>query len=311
MWWSSVVERDPEEPESRRRRDVRRSHCTIPVGYSLVGLSTSSFTGDGEPRPGSTPSGGRGGGGSSRCPWLKKWRTLPTIDRDRFGFALALASAPGTIWEMSDWRKVPLGESPGTGMGSGDDSVGLGRSESAPGWEDTDEQRESDAAGGESSESASGRRPPVRAFRSAFCWAMAVVMAGAMDAGCFLWRRTARDFARPLKLWPGVMLAGAPELAPPSALTLVVTFPPAPVLISATAELDTVSLAGTAKSSTPSIDAFRLDTSTLSYLLFAAVKPIAFAILIPEFERGIPIPLPCLFPMPIPPEPMAPDGTRS
>ena len=60
------------------------------------------------------------------------------------------------INETSDWRSVPFGESPGTGIGRGELSTGLGR------IEDTEEQ--CDASGGESRDNASGlrtRAPPV------------------------------------------------------------------------------------------------------------------------------------------------------
>ena len=89
-------------------------------------------------------------GDSERGGW-KKYRTLSTIDRARFG-----AAPFPRIDETSDWRSVPFGESPGTGIGRGELSTGLGR------IEDTEEQ--CDASGGESRDNASGlrtRAPPV------------------------------------------------------------------------------------------------------------------------------------------------------
>ena len=114
-----------------------------------------------------------GVGESARGGW-KSERTFSTIDRARFG----CTSGP-RAGETSDWRTVPLGEAPGTGMGSGRLSAGLGRTE------DTEEQR--DASGGESRDNASGLRTDgERPACSAFICAMAVEIAGAMDAGCFL-----------------------------------------------------------------------------------------------------------------------------
>lgn len=98
-----------------------------------------------------------GEGDSERGAW-KKYRTLSTMDRARFG------GAPFRRKDVtSDGRSVPFGESPGTGIGKGESSTGLGR------VDDTEEQCE--ASGGESRDSASGLRtcgPLVCRSRSAF-----------------------------------------------------------------------------------------------------------------------------------------------
>ncbi len=128
-------------------------------------------------------------GDSERGGW-KKERTFSTIDRARFG----CPSSPPRPGETSDGRTVPEGDIPGTGIGKGELSIGLGR------MEDTEEQCE--APGGESSDNASGLRTFAWPACSAFICAIAVEMAGAIDAGCFLCLRTASDFARTVSPGP-------------------------------------------------------------------------------------------------------------
>ena len=97
-----------------------------------------------------------------------------------------------------------------------------------------------------------------------------------MDAGCFLCRLTASDL-------PPTVSTG-----PACAVTIVLGS-------SADAALSPVSgragIGGADMSR--STDRFRLDT--MSYFLFAAVSPMALAMLRPEFERDMP--LPCLLPV--------------
>ena len=100
-------------------------------------------------------------------------------------------------------------------------------------------------------------------------------MAGAIDAGSFLCRRTASDFARPMSDPGSVVAAWACGSGAET-----------------TCEGDTGGRGGIGGRGgmSRSTDRFRRETSTLSYLRLAAASPMAPAMLSPEFERDMELP---------------------
>ncbi len=95
-----------------------------------------------------------------------------------------------------------------------------------------------------------------------------------MDAGCFLCRLAASGLPRIVNMEPGF------------AAVLVSS---AGAALSAASGRGGIGGADVSRST----DRFRLDT--MSYFRFAAVSPMALAMLSPEFERDMP--LPCLLPI--------------
>lgn len=176
---STIEWADDEDADVRvRRSEARLSHCTMLFEESEDdGVSTVS-AGLGEARPEEDD------GDRERGEW-KRERTLSTTERERLG----TASLPR--WMLGS---VPLGDTPGVGIGRGEVSTGLGRTD------ETDEQR--DTPGGESSVSGSGlwTSGPAggRSCCSAFICAIAVEIAGAMELGSLFCRLAASVLDRKL-----------------------------------------------------------------------------------------------------------------
>lgn len=134
----------------------------------------------------------------------KSERTLSTTERERLG------TAPLPRWMLDSWsdrRTVPLGDTPGVGIGRGEVSTGLGKTD------ETDEQR--DTPRGESSVSGSGlwtSGPAGWSCCSALICAIAVEIAGAMELGGLFCRLAASVLDRKLNP-PDSEGAGPPSSA--------------------------------------------------------------------------------------------------
>ena len=191
---STIELADDEEADVRvRRSDARLSHCIRLFEESEDDSVSTASAGLGEARPEDDD----GDRERERGEW-KRERTLSTTERERLG----TASLPR--WMLGS---VPLGDTPGVGIGRGKVSTGLGRTD------EMDEQR--DTPGGESSVSGSGlwtSGPVGWSCCSAFICAIAVEIAGAIELGGLFCRLAASVLDR--KLSPPDSDGAGPPMSP-------------------------------------------------------------------------------------------------